>query len=201
MTSAPSIAHAFEQNTAKYTRRVFLKEKRNGAWAGLSWSDVAAASRRLRAGMLKIGLTPGDRLAILSENCPQWVITDLAALGMGGIVVPLYPTSSADEIEHVLGDSGARAIAVNGADKLRKIEAMAARLPQLESIIAMRTELPSAGPAERLRVVTMETLADGGEAPLGEASPSDVATIIYTSGTTGESKGVVLTHGNILANC
>ena len=200
MTSAPSIAHAFEQNAAKYGKRVFLREKRDGNWIGLSWSEVAAASRRVREGLLRLGLRPGDRLAILAENCPQWVTVDLAVLGMGGVVVPLYPTSSADEIEHVLSDSGTRAIAVYGEQNLKKVAAAAARLPELETIVTMLADAAPAA-AARPRIVSLKDLGDGAEAGLAEISHSDTATIIYTSGTTGESKGVVLSHGNILSNC
>jgi long-chain acyl-CoA synthetase len=202
MTSAPSIAHAFEQLASRYGARVFLREKRAGAWLDFSWSDIAGASRRLRAGLIRTGLRPGDRVAILAENCPQWVTVDLAALGMGAIVVPLYPTSSADEIEHVLSDSETRAIAVRGTEGLKKIAAAAARLPALETIITMSADTDAAvtglpSPA----AITLDSLSNSSEAGLAEASHSDTATIIYTSGTTGASKGVVLTHGNILANC
>ena len=200
MTSAPSIAHAFEQNAARYGSRAFLREKRDGKWNDLSWSEVAAASRRVRTGLLRLGLKSGDRLAILAENCPQWVIVDLAALGMGAVVVPLYPTSSADEIEHVLGNSETRAIAVHGEQNLGKVREAAARLPKLEAIILMLGDTPPAA-AMRPQTVQLKDLDTGGEAGLAEIMPSDTATIIYTSGTTGESKGVVLSHGNILANC
>lgn len=199
MTSAPSLAHAFEHNAAKYGRRVFLREKRDGSWSDLSWSDIASTSRRLRAGLFRLGLRPGDRIAILAENCPQWVSVDLAALGMGAVVVPLYPTSSADEIEHVLSDSGSRAIAVNGEENLNKVCAVAARLPDLQTIVTLRADALPQAPSPRF--TTLERLCDSTEAGLVEARQSDTATIIYTSGTTGESKGVVLSHGNILANC
>ena len=202
MTSAPSLGHAFEHNAAKYGKRAFLREKRDGHWTDLSWSDIAGASRRVRAGLLKLGLRPGDRVGILAENCPQWVIVDLAVLGMGGVVVPLYPTSAADEIEHVLGDSGARAVAVHGGENMKKLAAVTDRLPDLETLVTMRADAPAvAGGVTRTRHVSLESITDASEASLAEASHSDVATIIYTSGTTGESKGVMLSHGNLLANC
>ncbi len=152
MTSAPSIAHAFESVAARYGKRAFLKEKRGGAWVDFSWTDILTATRRLRGGLLKLGLTPGDRVAILAENCPEWVIVDLAVLGMGGVVVPLYPTSSAEEIAHVLGNSGARAVAVRGSENLGKLVELASGLPALEAIIAI-----GGGPAAD---------AGGGRAPL-----------------------------------
>jgi len=201
MTSAPSIAHAFEHVAARYGKRAFLKDKRDGAWIDFSWTDIVAATRRLRGGLLKMGLAPGDRVAILAENCPEWVIVDLAVLGMGGVVVPLYPTSSAEEIAHVLGDSATRAIAVRGSENLSKVAQLASGLPGLEAIIAVRCDAPPppVGGA-RPFVTSLESLSGPDEAGLAEVGHSDVATIIYTSGTTGASKGVVLTHGNILAN-
>jgi long-chain acyl-CoA synthetase len=201
MIATPSIAHAFEQNSNRYVDKPFLRDKRNGGWSNLSWTDVARAARHLRAGLLGLGLKPGDRVAILSENCPQWVIADLAALGMGAVVVPLYPTSSSDEIEHVLNDSGARAIAVNGAEHLKRIAAITGHLPQLGTIITLHPDPPPSANSTSPALVSMEALSGGPEAGLIEANPSDIATIIYTSGTTGDSKGVVLSHGNILANC
>jgi long-chain acyl-CoA synthetase len=209
MTSAPSIAHAFEQVAARYGKRVFLKEKRNGAWLDFSWEEIGAASRRLRAGLLKLGLAAGDRVAILAENSPQWVIVDLAVLGMGGVVVPLYPTSSAEEIGHVLADSAARALAVQGHENFRKVAELAPGLPALKAIVTLSsgTTLGSGTPlslppgVSRPLVATLESLSEAAEAGLAESNHADVATIIYTSGTTGPSKGVVLTHGNILANC
>jgi long-chain acyl-CoA synthetase len=215
MTSAPSIAHAFEQVAARYGKRVFLKEKRDGAWLDFSWEEIGAASRRLRAGLLKLGLAAGDRVAILAENSPQWVIVDLAVLGMGGVVVPLYPTSSAEEIGHVLADSAARAIAVQGHENFRKTAELAPGLPALEAVITLGsgttlssgTTLGSGTPlslppgVSRPLVATLESLSEAAEAGLAETNHGDVATIIYTSGTTGPSKGVILTHGNILANC
>ncbi|MGO9062374.1 MAG: AMP-dependent synthetase/ligase, partial [Candidatus Binataceae bacterium] len=202
MTSAPSIAHIFERTAEKYGARAFLKEKRAHSWIDFSWTDIAAASRRVRAGLLKLGLKPGDRIAILAENCPQWVITDLAVLGMGAVVVPLYPTSSADEIEHVLSDSGARAIALRGGENLKKIIGLVTRLPELAALIALDSESPPpAADTPHPMVTTFRSLSTSPEAQLTEVNHSDVATIIYTSGTTGASKGVVLTHGNLLANC
>ncbi len=201
MTSAPSIAHAFEQLTPRYGKRAFLKDKRDGAWIDFSWTDIVAATRRLRGGLLKMGLAPGDRVAILADNCPEWVTVDLAVLGMGGVVVPLYPTSSAEEIAHVLGDSATRAIAVRGSENLSKIAQLAAGLPALEAIIAVRCDASaSALGGARPFVASLESLSGPDEAGLAEVGHADVATIIYTSGTTGASKGVVLTHGNILAN-
>ncbi|HEY2108161.1 MAG TPA: long-chain fatty acid--CoA ligase, partial [Candidatus Binataceae bacterium] len=106
----------------------------------------------------------------------------------------------ADEIEHVLGDSETRAIAVHGEGNLKKVAGAAARLPQLETIVMMLGDAPPAA-APRPRMVSLKDLSNGAQAGLAEVSQSDTATIIYTSGTTGESKGVVLSHGNILANC
>ena len=116
-----TLAQAFENRAQKYGARTFLKDKSDKIWRDHSWTGIADAAARLRAGLQKIGIRPGDRVGILSENSPQWVIVDQAVLGLGGIVVPLYTTSGAEETRHVISDSGAKAVAANGAEHVRKL--------------------------------------------------------------------------------
>src|SRR5262252_4963938 len=101
-----TLAQAFESRAQKYGARTFLKDKSNKTWRDHSWAAIADAAARLRAGLQKMGIQPGDRVGILSDNSPQWVIVDQAVLGLGGIVVPLYTTSGAEETRHVISDSG-----------------------------------------------------------------------------------------------
>jgi long-chain acyl-CoA synthetase len=110
-TTAATLAKGFEQQTQKYGQRAFLRDRHDGKWRDHSWNEVAEKSARLRAGLIKSGLKPGERVAILSDNSPEWVVVDLAVLGAGGIVVPLYTTSGIDETRHVIADSGARVVA------------------------------------------------------------------------------------------
>ena len=196
-----TIAQAFETLAQKYGTRTFLKDKYDKAWHDHSWNEIADAAARLRGGLIKLGVKPGDRVAILSDNCPQWVVVDQAVLGIGAVMVPLYTTSGADETRHVISDSGAKVVAANGEDHVKKLRMLAPSLPEMKTIIAMhRGAKPepaqNGGPA----VITMESASDSSPAGIVEGSRDDIATFIYTSGTTGASKGVMLTHGNIMSN-
>ncbi|MHB8382288.1 MAG: AMP-dependent synthetase/ligase [Candidatus Binataceae bacterium] len=197
-----TLAQDFERQARKYGDRTFLRDKQNKEWKSHSFNTIAAAARRLRGGLATLGVRPGDRIAILSDNCPHWIVVDQATLGLGAVVVPLYTTSGIEETRHVIGDSGARIVAANGAEHVKKLLAMAQSIPEMTAIIALHPGAepqPAAngGPA----VLTLSSASADSAAPILAGSTEDLATIIYTSGTTGPSKGVMLTHGNILANC
>jgi long-chain acyl-CoA synthetase len=197
-----TIGEVFERQIAKYGARTFVRDKHGKDWQDHSWNAIGEASSRLRAGLKAMGIGPGDAIAILSDNCPEWVIVDQAALGLGAVVVPLYTTSGVDETRHVLNDSGAKLVAANGAELVTKLLAMAPSTPAVSGIIAMHRGAETRPASNGTPPVTTIAAASG-ETPAGiaEGSREDLATIIYTSGTTGMSKGVMLTHGNILSNC
>ncbi len=197
-----TISEVFERQVAKYGARTFLRDKQGKAWQDHSWNAIGEAASRLRAGLKAMGIGPGDTIAILSDNCPEWVIVDQAALGLGAVVVPLYTTSGVDETHHVLNDSGAKLVAANGAELVTKLLAMAPSTPAMSGIIAMHRGAETRAASNGTPPVTTIAAASG-ESPAGiaEGSREDLATIIYTSGTTGMSKGVMLTHGNLLSNC
>jgi long-chain acyl-CoA synthetase len=188
----------FELQAQKYGARVFLKDKHKKVWRDHSWSDVADRAMRLRAGLAQFGVKPGDRVAILAENSPQWVIVDQAFLGLGAVVVPLYTTSGAEEMRHVIVDSGARMAAVSGDELIGKVQGL--DLPEMKCVLAMH---PEATPHEGRGsdVVTIRQASAIEPMAAIEGSRDDLATFIYTSGTTGPPRGAMLSHGNILANC
>jgi long-chain acyl-CoA synthetase len=193
-----TLAQAFERQSRKYGSRTFLKDKYQKAWRDHSWQKVAERAARLRTGLIRLGIKPGNRVAILAENSPEWVIVDQALLGLGAIVVPLYTTSGAEETRHVITDSGARLLAAGNEALINKIRGLGP-LPELEAVMAMQD-----GAVARdggLPVLAMKQLSEFEPTPAIEGSRDDLATFIYTSGTTGASKGVMLSHGNLLANC
>jgi long-chain acyl-CoA synthetase len=197
-----TIAEVFERQTAKYGARTFLKDKRDKVWHDHSWTAIGEAAGRLRAGLQRMGVGPGDRVAILSDNCPQWVVVDQAALGLGAVVVPLYTTSGVDETRHVLNDSGAKVVAANGAEMVAKLIELSPTTPEVSKIVAThRGATPQPASNGAPAVMTLESASADSAAGIVEGSRDDLATIIYTSGTTGASKGVMLTQGNILSNC
>jgi long-chain acyl-CoA synthetase len=199
-TTAATLAKGFEQQTQKYGQRAFLRDRHDGKWRDHSWSEIAEKSARLRAGLIKSGLKPGERVAILSDNSPEWVVVDLAVLGAGGIVVPLYTTSGIDETRHVIADSGARVVAVGSEQLLRKVQGIESDLPELKSIVAL---YKGSTPENHngINVTTLEQSSDSDPVTSIEGRGDDLATFIYTSGTTGPPKGAMLSHRNILANC
>lgn len=160
------------------------------------YRSVAGVARALR----QWGIGKGDRVAILSENRPEWPITDFACFCLGAVVVPIYATLTAEQTASILNDSGARLAVVSTDKQLSKVLAVQSRTP-VEKIVVMDA-------LETAHAVHMSRLMHSGPAELeaeldasaGSVEPDDLATIIYTSGTTGTSKGVMLTHGNLAAN-
>jgi long-chain acyl-CoA synthetase len=180
-----------------------LRAKRDGRWQGLSYRETEIRVARAAAMLQRWGLTLGDRVAILSESRPEWPIADYAALGLGLIVVPIYPTLPADQVEFVLQDSGARALFVSTPAQLEKVERVRSRLPALERIVLME---PGPGRDGIEQLVLPENAEDPDPIWTREfrkralsLAPESLATIIYTSGTTGVPKGVMLTHYNLAA--
>ena len=198
-----TLAELFSAQAERLNDRVFLRDKVGKAWRDHSWNDIGDEAGRLRAGLLGLGLERGDRIAILSDNCPRWVVVDQAALGMGAVVVPLYTTAGVEETRHILADSGASLVAVNGEAALTKIVGMARHLPDLQGVIQMtpgQGAPPSYVTMGKLKIFTISQVTAHPATPPIAGSRDDLATLIYTSGTTGPSKGAMLTHGNLLAN-
>ncbi len=186
------------------SRPVAMRAKQGGNWIELSYRDLADRVQDLSIGLLDLGLATGDRVAILSENRPEWAIADYACLAARCADVPIYPTLPARQIEQNLADSGAVGVFVSSRVQLEKVLAARERLPALRHIIAF--ERDATGPG----VLSLEEVyARGRQARPARASwradalrvrPEDLATLIYTSGTSGDMKGVMLTHGNIASN-
>ena len=180
--------------------------KRGGQWHPISHAEVEARVTRLAAALSEMGVQPGDRVAILSENRPEWAIADFAALGLGALDVPIYPTLPANQIAYILEDCGARAVFVSTAQQLAKITEIRGGLPELAHVVAFDDPGGAAGVLRwddvletGRRAVEEGRFADFRERALA-IGPDEVATLIYTSGTTGTPKGVMLTHGNLASN-
>jgi len=181
-----------------------MRIRRGGHWTDLSYQDLAERVHAASIGLRELGLRNGDRVAILSENRPEWAITDYACLAARCTDVPIYPTLPERQAEYILRDSGAAALLVSSAAQLEKALAIRQRLPALRHLIAFDPE--AGGPG----VLAFDELLAAGraasprypdwQAQALRAVPDDLATIIYTSGTTGDPKGVMLTHGNIASN-
>ena len=189
----------------KFKKPDALQFKKDGAYRPISHSEVLDRVRHVARGLSSLGVRRGDRVAILSENRPEWAIADFACLTAGMTDVPIYPTLPSDQIAYILKDSGAAAIFVSNKAQAEKIREVRAQLPALKSVIGF-DETPG---MTNMSIVELEKRGTPGEnretiATYREdallVKPDDLATIIYTSGTTGEPKGVMLTHDNIYSN-
>ena len=196
---SPTVNELFYRIVERNSERVMMHREPTG-WIPVSsrelYRDTAGVARALLG--WKIG--KGDRVAILSENRPAWAIADFATLLVGGVVVPLYPTLTGEQIAHMLRDSGTRAIFVSTQQQLDKVLVIRDQTP-LEQIVLMDPQEGS--PAIRMQDIMLSgpTARDSALDTLAhEAGPEDLATLLYTSGTTGVPKGVKLTHGNLAAN-
>ena len=185
-------------------RPVAMRVKRGGTWVALSFADLLSQVQAFSIGLHELGVNAGDRLAILSENRPEWAVTDFACLACRCADVPVYPTLPAHQIEYILRDSGAVAVCCSSAAQLAKILEIRGHLPTLKTIIVFDNDAASAG------ALTFEAVLARGRTALAKyptwradalaVKPDDLATLIYTSGTTGDPKGVMLTHGNITSD-
>jgi long-chain acyl-CoA synthetase len=173
--------------------------KRQGRWIDIS-------SRELRRNVLGVaqalkgwGIGKGERIAILSENRPEWQYTDFACLLLGAVDVPIYPTLTAEQMAYMLANSGARVVFLSSAEQLRKVEQIRGQC-NIERIVVM-DEVPGSQATQFSSLVAGEPReTEAIEAQGRSIRPDDLATIIYTSGTTGTPKGAMLTHGNIACN-
>jgi long-chain acyl-CoA synthetase len=185
-------------------RPVALRHKQAGRWVPISPTELHDRVRAASAGFRELGIRAGDRIAILSENRPEWAIADYACLTGRCAGVAVYPTLPPKQIAYILRDSGAVAVCASTAAQLAKIREIRPSLPDLRHVIGF-----DAGSAEPGVMSFAELLAAGQAAAdryprwredALQATPGELATLIYTSGTTGDPKGVMLSHGNIASN-
>ena len=190
----------------KHGRSDALSYKVKGVWTQFSHATILERVRRVAYGLSKLGVQAHDRVGILSENRPEWLIADYACILSSLTDVPIYPTLPAEQIPYLLNDSGAKVIFVSTADQARKIASIRAQVPALTHIIGFAAtkedgcdltlaELEAMGAADdtpaRAEQFKRDALAVG---------PDQLITLIYTSGTTGNPKGVMLTQDNVYSN-
>ena len=194
----------------RFPKPLAIGRCRGGQVLEISSKEMLERVRDLSLGLRVLGVTRGDRVALIAESRPEWLLCDLAILASGAVTVPVYPTLSAALARYILEDSGARLAIVSTRLQLDKVQEVRHLLPSLEAVIVM----DSTAAAGTTSVLALEAVEERGHGRLtGEwgaakdfrdtaraVSPDDLATIIYTSGTTGEPKGVMLTHANLVAN-
>ncbi|MGA2277123.1 MAG: AMP-binding protein, partial [Terracidiphilus sp.] len=198
-----TINDLFRRVTAASTPRAILWQDEFGHWLPISSDQIYQRVRALAQAFLGWGAQKGDRIALIAENRWEWAVTDFAALAIGAVNVPIYPTLTGEQIAQLVADAGCRIAVVSTRQQFDKLNAVRTQT-SLQHILMMDPAAPEAA------VAFSEVMA-GADArgtmrdPVFDAltrsvEAKDLATLIYTSGTTGEPKGVALTHGNIAAN-
>jgi long-chain acyl-CoA synthetase len=199
-----TVCAMFYASVDSFDKREHLLYRAREGWRGVSSRELRTAVEETSAGLALLGVAAGERVAILSENRPEWAIADLAALCAGAVDVPVYTTLTPAQVAYILKDSGAKVAFVSTPALAGKIAEIRSQAPLLEQVIRFAPEpIPDTISLDDLRARGREALAGDGESVrrrAGTVKGEDVATLIYTSGTTGEPKGVMLTHRNLTSN-
>ncbi len=184
----------------------FLWRKVDGAYKPITWTEAARQASLLSRALRARGLQPGDRVCLISENRPEWLIADVAIMAAGGITVPAYTTNTVDDHRYILDNSGAKAVIVSTTKLAQRVVPAASRAPSVEFLVAM--EPLGEPPRPPIRWASWEQMLKEGEAQADDVEQvaaarkrSDTSCVIYTSGTGGAPRGVMLSHGAVLCNC
>ncbi len=198
------LARMFEASCAQHGHRVATRLRVNGAWVTQTYDELLDGVHRLALAFMDAGIVRGDRVAMFANNLPEWSQADFALLSIGAIPVPIYATSTAEQVAHIVGDSGSRMIVIGGPAEAARVVEAKSHCPLLEGIVSI-----AAVPEFTDAVVTLpdfispapvtDEQARALEMRLAEVSGDDLASIIYTSGTTGAPKGVMLSHRAFVA--
>jgi len=204
-----TIPGLFQFLTEEYKNdKKFLFTKVKGIYEGITYNEFKIETEKFALGLAAIGIKRGDKIAIMAENRPEWVYSDMAILGIGGADVPLYPSLTAESVQFILNNSEAKGIIISNKFQLNKVLKIKSLCRHLNFIIIMNEK--DAVP-EIQKIYSFKHIQEMGEL-FGNSHPgylkesykqvheNDLCTIIYTSGTTGEPKGVMLSHKNILSN-
>jgi long-chain acyl-CoA synthetase len=204
-----TITEMFERITAKYAyeTRPVLMHKVDKRYRGISYGEYRRDVELFSLGLASMGIGKDDKIAIIAENRPEWVIADMGTIILGAVDVPVYPTLTPKQIEYIFNDAEVKMAIVSNTFQLNKVLKIRSSVPTLKRIVIMTEK----GPIEESGVVGFSKVyAMGREFEtvnatffrecLARPKPSDLLTIIYTSGTTGNPKGVMLTHSNLVSN-
>jgi long-chain acyl-CoA synthetase len=199
-----TVCDLFYRSVDTYRKPEHLKYKRDGAWHTVSSEEFRAAVEEISMGLRALGVSRGDKVAIVSENRPEWAFADLATLCTGAADATIYPTLTAAQVHYILDDSESKVAFVSNAAQAAKVAEVRARLPRLQHVVRFDpAPMPGTTSLDELRAKGREALAADRDAVRRQAATltkDDLATLIYTSGTTGDPKGVMLTHANLLHN-
>lgn len=191
---------------ARKAEQTGMMVKKDGAYREIKRSEITQVVKEIAGGLFSLGIHPGEKVCILSENRPEWAWSDYAILSLGAVTVPIYPTLLPKHIEYIINNCDSKLVLVSHEEQFAKLLEIADNLPQVKKFIIF-----DKGNAEHSELLTLDEIRDLGrqqleknpkalEDALKKVKRENLASIIYTSGTTGEPKGVMLTHENFLSN-
>lgn len=189
------LVEMFQRSTARFADRPLFGVKRGGHYQWITYGEVARRVDEARAGLARRGVGPGDRVAMIANNRPEWAIAAYATYGLRAQFVPMYEAQLAKEWAYILRDSGAKVVFAATPEIYEQVAPLVGELPSLDSAVLLDAQEGDEAGFDAL-------LRDGAAHPVPptEPDPDDIAGFIYTSGTTGEPKGVLLSHRNITSN-
>jgi long-chain acyl-CoA synthetase len=191
-----NLTDLIRRNAAQHPDVAVMGRKVDGAWTDVTAAQFLAQVRAAAKGLIAGGVRPGDRVGLLSRTRYEWVQLDFAIWSAGAVTVPVYETSSAEQVQWILGDSGAVAVIVETAAHAAAVESVRGNLPELRHVWRL-----DEGAVDELTAAGAGVSDEAVDEAMSVAKADDIATIVYTSGTTGRPKGCVLTHRNFFAEC
>jgi long-chain acyl-CoA synthetase len=201
---AETLSQVLLETLRNYPKPDFMMFKKEGRYVPISTDDFGRRVRHFCLGLKQLGLEKGDKIILLSENRPEWVMADLAHLCLGAITVPIYTSLVPEQIRYIIDDADAKAVIVSNEEQWKKIEAIKPTLAKVRHFIVFPDAAPG-GVLSLSQVLELGRKLDEQNPGLFESlalavKRDDEASLIYTSGTTGAPKGVILTHSNFLSN-
>jgi long-subunit acyl-CoA synthetase (AMP-forming) len=195
-----TVMEVMAEAAKKFAGRPALKSpKGGGQWETITWEEYHAQVRLVARAFIHLGMQPGDAVAIIGYNCPQWLISDLGAIFAGGFPAGIYTTNSPEQCRYIADHSGASIAVVENAQQLAKFKEIRDRLPRLKAIVMMYGSDDDEGIYSWSDLPALAEKAPESEldARIAAQKPKDLCTLIYTSGTTGDPKAVMITHDNL----
>jgi len=199
MTFAPkfqNLVEVYEHATNSFADLPLFGVKKGGEWVWMTYGEFRQQTDALRAALSELGVQKDDRIAVISNNRPEWAIGAYAAYGLGASYVPMYEAQLDKDWQYILNDCEAKLVLVANEEIRDRVNGFRSELPKLEHVVVIE------GSANDQSTTFEELVAQGKgkEAPVADISPQDIAGFIYTSGTTGKPKGVLLSHQNLAYN-